>query len=51
MFNSFCFYEMTIFFNLVFLNFICFFVLFWHKRGIKMEQKCIFVPIFNRCGL
>ena len=37
-------------FDLVLLVFLCF-VLFWEERDIKLEQRYIFAPIFNKDGL
>ena len=37
-------------FDLVLLVFLCF-VFFWKERDIKLEQRYIFAPIFNRDGL
>ena len=36
--------------DLVSLAFLCYF-LFWEERYIKFEQKYLFTPNFNRCGL
>ena len=34
-------------FDLVLLVFLCF-ILFWEVRDIKLEQRYIFAPIFNK---
>ena len=37
-------------FDLVLLVFLCI-VLFWEESDIKLEQRSIFTPIFNKDGL
>ena len=37
-------------FDLVSLTFLYYFW-FWEERNIKFEQKYLFIPDFNRCGL
>ena len=36
--------------DIVSLVFLCYF-LFWEERDIKIEQKYLFIPDFNRGGL